>query len=145
MNRFFKTALPVAVIAAGALVGSRAFAETSVKVSLTGESGGKMGMDLSQSTVPAGKVKFDVTNAASSTGHEMVIVKLASKDEKLPFDAGKDRVEENKVKSLGEVSGLKAGQHGTVTVDMKPGEYELICNHKGHYTAGMRAMLTVTP
>ena len=144
MNGTVRTILPAIAIAA-IVASSPASAATTINVSLTGESGGKMGMDLSQSSVPAGKVKFDVTNAASSTGHEMVVVRLASKDEKLPFDARKDRVEENKVKSLGEVSGLKAGQHGTVTLDMTPGDYELICNHKGHYAAGMRATLTVTP
>lgn len=128
-----------------ALGTSLAHAETAVKVSLTGESGGKMGMDLSTSSAPAGKVRFEVVDAAASTGHEMIVVRLASKDEKLPLNASKHRIDEAAVKSLGEVSGLKAGQKGTLTVDLKPGDYELVCNHKGHYEAGMFAPFTVTP
>lgn len=135
----------LAAFSLAALVAVPAFAETTVKVSLTGESGGKMGMDLSAPSVPAGKVRFDVVNAASSTGHEMIVVKLASKDQKMPLDPAKHRIDEKAVTSLGEVSGLKAGQKGTLTVDLKPGDYELVCNHKGHYEAGMYAPFTVTP
>ena len=66
-----------------------------------------MGMDLSTSSVPAGKVRFDVVNAAASTGHEMIVVKLSSKDQKLPLDPAKHRIDEAAVKSMGEVSGLR--------------------------------------
>ena len=128
-----------------AMLAGSALAETVIKVSLTGESGGKMGMDLSAPSVPAGKVRFDVANAASSTGHEMIVVKLSSKDQKMPLDPAKHRIDEKAVTSLGEVSGLKAGQKGVLTVDLKPGDYELVCNHKGHYEAGMYAPFTVTP
>lgn len=124
---------------------SPALAESVVKVSLTGETGAKMGMDLSAPSVPAGKVRFDVVNAASATGHEMIVVKLAAKGQTMPLDPAKHRIDEAAITSLGEVSGLKGGQSGTLTVDLKPGDYELVCNHKGHYEAGMYAPFTVTP
>ena len=135
-------ALALAALALGAVP---ALAETIVKVSLTGETGAKMGMDLSASSVPAGKVRFNVVNAASGTGHEMIVVKLPAKDAKLPLDPAKHRIDEKAVKFLGEVSGLKGGQAGSLTVALAPGDYELVCNHKGHYEAGMYAPFTVTP
>jgi len=36
------------------------------------------------------------------------------------------------------------GASGWVTVTLAPGQYELVCNLAGHYTAGMYAQLTVT-
>ncbi len=143
----FRTQTFALAAAALALVAAQvpAHAETTVKVSLTGESGGKMGMNLSMPSVPAGKVRFEVVNAAASTGHEMIVVKLASKDQTLVPDPAKHRIDEKTVQSLGEVAGLKAGQKGLLAVDLKPGAYELICNHKGHYEAGMFAPFTVTP
>ena len=122
-----------------------ALAETVVDVSLTGETGAKMGMDLSTSSVPAGKVRFDVVNAAAETGHEMIVIKLPTQGAKLPLDPTKHRIDEKAVKSLGEVSGLKGGQKGSLTVALTAGDYELVCNHKGHYEAGMYAPFTVTP
>ena len=139
------TTSALAILVTLAIGAAPALADTTVKVSLTGEAGGKMGMDLSTPSVPAGKVRFEVVNAAGSTGHEMIVVKLASKDQKLPLDVGKHRLDEKAVKSLGEVSGLKAGQKGTLTVALAPGDYQLVCNHKGHYEAGMYAPFTVTP
>ncbi len=90
-------------------------------------------------------MRFEVVNAASGTGREMIVVKLSSKDQKMPLDPAKHRLDEKALKFLGEVSGLKAGQKGVITVDLKPGDYELVCNHKGHYEAGMYAPFTVTP
>jgi uncharacterized cupredoxin-like copper-binding protein len=48
------------------------------------------------------------------------------------------------VKTLGEVSDLDPGKEGKLTINLKPGEYLLFCNMKGHYQAGMLAHLTVT-
>ncbi|WP_131114440.1 sulfocyanin-like copper-binding protein [Lichenihabitans psoromatis] len=122
-----------------------AFADTVVKVRLTGESHEKMGLEATPSSVPAGKVEFDVTNAAMKTGHEMILVKLASKSETLPLDPAKHRIDEKAIKSLGEVSNLKAGAVGVLKASVTPGDYMLICNIKGHYEAGMAAPFTVTP
>ena len=122
-----------------------AFADTVVKVRLTGESHEKMGLEAVPASVPAGKVEFDVTNAAMKTGHEMILVKLTSKGETLPLDPAKHRIDEKAVKSLGEVSNLKAGANGVLKASVTPGDYMLLCNIKGHYEAGMAAPFTVTP
>ena len=124
---------------------SAAWADTVVQVKLTGESHEKMGAELSQSTVPAGMVEFDVVNAAMKSGHEAIVVKLKSKDRKLMVDPATHRVDEKSLQSLGEVSKLKAGDKGTLKVNLTPGDYLVFCNYKGHYEAGMEAPLTVTP
>ncbi len=128
-----------------AVTATAAFADAVVKVRLTGESHEKMGLEATPPSVPAGKVEFDVTNAAAKTGHEMILVKLASKGDTLPLDPAKHRIDEKAIKSLGEVSNLKAGANGVLKASVTPGDYMLICNIKGHYEAGMAAPFTVTP
>jgi uncharacterized cupredoxin-like copper-binding protein len=55
--------------------------------------------------------------------------------------------------SLGEASrtggegageGIVPGASGWLTITLAPGQYELVCNLPGHYTAGMHTQLTVT-
>ena len=39
---------------------------------------------------------------------------------------------------------LAAGASETVSADLKPGKYELICHVAGHYTAGQKLPFEVT-
>lgn len=125
---------------------SAAFAAQPAKihVSLLGEGGAGMEIRLTPATVKAGKVEFDVSNDAITESHEVVLVALSSKDEAIPVVKGKHRIDESKLKAIGEVSDLKAGEHGKLAANLKPGTYELLCNVKGHYEAGMHTRLTVT-
>lgn len=123
---------------------SPAFADETVAVSLAGERGGEMAIKLDRVSVAAGSVTFHVVNSAMNTPHEMVLVKADGPDTKLVVDAKTDRVSEAVLTSEGEVGGLKAGQSGDLTVTLKPGNYILICNLKGHYAAGMHTAFTVT-
>lgn len=88
-----------------------------------------MGAEPSQSFVPAGPVEFDVVNAAANTGHEMIVIKLKSKDEKLAVPPATGRVDEKALQSLGEVSKLKPGMDGTLKATLTPGDYLVFCNH----------------
>ncbi len=143
MRKFEAAGLGLALLGLVAAAPALA-AATSVNVSLTGEGSGKMGIALDQASVPAGKVTFNVKNDATTEPHEMVVVAVPSADAELPYDAAKQRVTESKVKSMGEVSDLKPGAAKSKTLTLKPGTYKLICNMKGHYVAGMSAVLTVT-
>ena len=98
-----------------------------------------MTLTLSQSTVKAGETIFKAHNDAVSEPHEMVLVKLKSPAQKIDVPAGKHRVDEKQLKSLGEVADLKPGGDGQLKAKLQPGSYLLLCNIKGHFEAGMHA------
>lgn len=135
MRRFSSALLLGAMMMMTAAV--PALAAETVSVQLVGERGGMMWIELDKSEVPAGQVTFKVANVAKNTPHEMVVIKLDSKGQKLKVDPDTNKVDESALNSAGEVSGLKAGQMGVLTVKLEPGDYELICNYKGHVMAGM--------
>lgn len=101
-----------------------------------------MGVRASTTEVPAGSVTFKVTNDSKDIEHEMVVAPVES-GTPLPYNADIERVIEDEVDNLGEVSELEPGQSGEVTLDMTPGEYILYCNVPQHYAAGMWTLLTV--
>jgi uncharacterized cupredoxin-like copper-binding protein len=123
------------------------FAESTpavVHVALEGEADQPMKVIPDVASVKAGMVEFDVKNNAVGTDHEVVLVKLKSKDQKLAEDKKTMRVDEKKLKSLGEVAGLKPGDEGKLKVKLAAGDYMLVCNHKGHFHQGMYTAFTVT-
>ena len=94
--------------------------------------------------VPAGSVTFVATSMGRRT-HELVVLPLGDRK----VDAG-GRISEQG--ALGEASkpcaagagdGLKPGTTGWVTLQLKPGRYELVCNEPHHYARGMHAVLVV--
>ena len=93
--------------------------------------------------VKAGRVTFRVVNQSKNTVHEMLVVPAPKAGEELPIDTKADTVDEKRAHSRGEVSDLKPGAHGQVTLNLKAGNYVLLCNQPGHYHAGMSTPLTV--
>ncbi len=83
--------------------------------------------------------------------HELVVLPLAAGHAAgARAIGGNDRVSE--AGTVGEASrscgagagnGIDPGATGWVTLDLKPGRYELVCNLPGHYRAGMYAELDV--
>ncbi len=129
---------------AALFIAAPAFAATTIKVTENGEAGQPMSLVIDKPTVKAGSATFVVHNDAMSEEHEMVLVKLKSADETIPVDTAKNRIDEKKLKSVGEVSDLKPRKNGMLKAKLTPGTYLLFCNIKGHYAAGMQARLTVT-
>jgi uncharacterized cupredoxin-like copper-binding protein len=117
-----------------------AFAATTLHVTLTDQ----MEVKLETNIVKAGRVVVDVKNEAESQQHEVIIARLKDRNQAVSVTPGQDRVDEKKMKTLGEVSDLDPGKEGRLSINLKPGEYLLYCNMKGHYQAGMLAHLTVT-
>jgi hypothetical protein len=72
-------------------------------------------------------VAFDVTNtSATKMPHEMGVLRSDLDASNLPVKGV--RVEEDKYKNVGEVSGLKAGKSRILTLTLAPGHYDVICN-----------------
>jgi len=91
----------------------------------------------SAGSVAAGRVTFDVKNAADME-HELVVIKTKTKASKLPVKSGRAS-EAGKVGSVE----VPMGKTRSVTVTLARGHYALICNEPGHYKLGMHADLVV--
>jgi uncharacterized cupredoxin-like copper-binding protein len=144
MSKFFCGLGAATVVLA---LSSAAFAATPaqiIQVSLLGEAGQPMSVKLDSTAIKAGPVEFDVSNDAVGTDHEVILVALKSADQKITADTKKHRVDEGKLKSLGEAGGLKPGDKKVLKATLKPGvTYALICNHKNHFELGMATRFTV--
>jgi uncharacterized cupredoxin-like copper-binding protein len=115
---------------------------TPVSVELGDAQGtnGPMTMTVSPASVPAGKVTFTVKNTGTIL-HEMVVLKTDTPFDQLPVDAHNKVSEASKVGETGDVA---KGATKSVTLDLKAGNYVLVCNIAKHYSMGMRAAFTVT-
>jgi uncharacterized cupredoxin-like copper-binding protein len=99
---------------------------------------------LDSSTADAGSVTFDITNQGPST-HEFVVFKTDLAPDALPTDDKGTVDEEGKgLKHIDEVEDIAAGSSQTLTTNLDPGNYVVICNLPGHYQQGMHAPLTVS-
>ena len=103
--------------------------------------------------VAAGRVTLDVVNDGSIE-HEVVLIGTDRDSGDLPTDANGAALEDGAVVPHGgdheqAEADHHAGVHfatgtrGKVTVDLKPGNYAVVCNLPGHYEAGMHANLKV--
>ena len=99
---------------------------------------------LDKSTGAAGSFTFTVTNAGP-TAHEFVIFKTDLATDKLPLVADKTKADEEGagVSHIDEIGDLPVGATKTLTVDLAPGAYALICNIAAHYSQGMYTAFTV--
>jgi uncharacterized cupredoxin-like copper-binding protein len=114
--------------------------EPNTKVDMAKET---MGVKAMPDMARAGKITFDVTNNSKDTIHEMIVMHLDAKGDPLPYVSAENRVNEDKAGDKGEVSELDPGKSGSLTVDLVPGKYLLICNVPGHYASGMWTEFTV--
>jgi uncharacterized cupredoxin-like copper-binding protein len=103
-----------------------------------------MGVKVDVTSIPAGKVTFEVTNDSKDIVHEMLVSPIVDDKTPLPYLADEDRVDEDAAGHLGEVSELEPGKSGALTVDLKPGRYILFCNIPEHYVLGMWTLIEVT-
>lgn len=101
-----------------------------------------MGMKLDTAVVPAGKVTFVVVNQ-DKVNHEAVLLKTDMAPDKLVMLSGQSKVDEAaQAENVGEVE-VEAGTTGSVTIELAPGKYLLICNMVDHYKAGMYSAFEV--
>ncbi len=124
--------------------GPRPDAATQVNVTL-----GEWSIATNTASVPAGEVYFLVQNTGPDDAHEFVVIKSGLAADALPTEGGK--VPEDGVDLLDEIEPFAVGSTGSLTLDLEPGAYILICNIaeeedgaiESHYELGMRTTLTV--
>jgi uncharacterized cupredoxin-like copper-binding protein len=96
---------------------------------------GDMWVKSDKVSVKAGKVTFSVKNTGA-TMHGLAIVEAPAKVSGGMLDHGS---------FLAKGKDLQGGESETLTADLKPGKYELVCHVPGHYAAGQKLAFTVTP
>ena len=115
--------------ASGAATKSKTAAAADVNVTL-----GDMWVKSDKASVKAGKVTFGVTNEGATThGMAMSLV---------PVKASGGMLDEASL--LGKGMDLATGDAETISVDLKPGNYEIVCYIPGHYAAGQKLPFKVT-
>lgn len=132
--KFDFSKISLAAVVSLTLSSTPTWASTLIKVVEAGEAGQAMTLKLEPNAVKTGETIFSVKNDAVSEEHEMIVIKLKSVDQKIPMMKGKDRIDEAKLKSMGEAGDLKPGATGELKANLKPGTYLVLCNIKGHYS-----------
>ena len=94
---------------------------------------GDMFIKADTSEVKAGKRTFAIKNTGA-TMHGMAFAVT-------PVDAKGGMLDDAKLLNKGKE--LMGGESETLTADLKPGEYELVCFVPGHYAAGQKLKFTV--
>ena len=92
-------------------------------------------VDPSVTSVPAGNVTFNATNVGQ-VPHELMIERMPIK-----MDAPN---QPNEDAAQGMIDDMGPGQSGSMTLNLKPGNYMLFCNVPGHYAMGQHTMFKVT-
>ena len=93
-----------------------------------------------QPSVDADGVTFNVTNAGA-VAHEFVVIRSDLPADGLPVAGG--RGDESGLDVVGRIPEFAGGTSASMTFDLTPGNYVLICNIPGHYGLGMATTLTV--
>ncbi len=138
-----KFAAQIAVVALAGLVASACASSPSptiVQATLR-----EWNMTLSSSSVPAGKITFQVANQGA-VEHELVILRTDVAPAALAMDVqepGKVAEDSSQVKDVGEVEAVAPGTSKSAVFELTPGKYVLVCNEATHYQAGMVAAFEV--
>ncbi|TDN70779.1 cupredoxin domain-containing protein [Paraburkholderia sp. BL10I2N1] len=112
-------------------------ADETIHVKLTDNT-----IQLDPGTANAGRITFEVNNAANGNAeHEFVVLRTDMDDAHLPVHKG--QVAESRFKKMGEVEDLAQGSTRRLSLKLAPGRYVLICNRPGHYEMGMHTSFVV--
>jgi uncharacterized cupredoxin-like copper-binding protein len=95
---------------------------------------------LNVSSVKAGSVKFGVRNLGAMV-HDFDLYKTDRPLAELPIDGGSAKVKMDGL--VKQMINIAANRSTTLSADLAPGRYVIICNVAGHYQLGMRVSLQV--
>ncbi len=124
---------------------------SALAISLAGCGGGSGGgtpvaatvnqssLSATPAAVKSGKTTFNVTNAGTEQ-HEFVVLKTDTTQDKLTPGADGGVSEDGK---LGEVNPFSPKATKTLTLNLTPGNYIMLCNLPGHYQRGIHTGFVV--
>ncbi|MEX1046051.1 MAG: sulfocyanin-like copper-binding protein [Actinomycetota bacterium] len=94
------------------------------------------------SKTQAGSVTFQILNTGPSE-HEFVVIATDLAPDALPVKEGVVDEAGGGMKVVDEKEEIPSGTETSLTTNLKPGSYALICNLPGHYEQGMHAGFSV--
>jgi hypothetical protein len=102
-------------------------------------------LTVSQPWWPAGKLSVRFVNDGPETHELLLFAAPGNSADAMPMRPDGDTVDEDSplLRSLIDEPGTPPGGSKTVTVDLAPGHYVVLCNMSGHYMAGMWQDVTV--
>ncbi len=100
-------------------------------------------LSLDKSSATSGKVTFSATNGGT-VEHELVVFKTDLAPDALPLSGSSVDEEASGVTMKDEIAEFSPGTTKTLTLNLDPGKYVLICNVPGHYQQGLHAAFSVT-
>jgi hypothetical protein len=93
-------------------------------------------VEVDATSAAAGDVTFTVTNEGT-IGHEFLVVKTDIAVGGIPLDGDHFAEPTDGIEVINEIGEFAKGTTETLTVNLTPGTYQLVCNLPDHYEAGM--------
>ena len=142
--------LVVALVAAGLLALAGCSKSKSDSSNSTAAGGGttvnatlkEWSLSLDKSSAPPGNVTFSATNDGT-VDHEFVVFRTDLAPDALPLSGTSVDEEASTVTKKDEIAEFSPGTTKTLTLNLGPGKYVVICNVPGHYQQGLRTAFTV--
>ena len=101
------------------------------------------GIELSTSSAAAGELSFEGVNAGSTTHEfEVFVVPEGVDANDLPMDGDVATADET-LEVVDEIEDIAPGTSATLSLNLDPGTYAVICNLPGHYANGMHTTFEV--
>ena len=97
---------------------------------------------IDATTAVAGDVTFTMTNDGT-IGHEFLVVKTDIAVGEIPLDGDHFAEPTDGIEVINEIGEFAKGTTESLTVNLAPGTYQLVCNLPDHYDAGMSISFNV--
>ena len=101
----------------------------------------EMSIQAGPTVAVSGPVTFSIANIGTVV-HELVVLKTDTAEGSIPARVT-DPSKAQEPGAAGEAEDIDPGKTATLTLDLAPGKYVLICNEPGHYAAGMHTSFTI--
>jgi len=99
-------------------------------------------VEVDATTAAAGDVTFTMTNEGT-IGHEFLVVKTDIPVGEIPLDGDHFAEPTDGIEVINEIGEFAKGTTESLTVNLTPGTYQLVCNLPAHYKAGMHISFKV--